>query len=88
MEALESYSSHLESSFVKIKLPPTDPNANIPPTFDLSPSYVAVETGVLERVAFGLPRTVPARLGGADFVPLEAVGGADGVFDRGGGALA
>ncbi|RMZ85569.1 hypothetical protein DV737_g607, partial [Chaetothyriales sp. CBS 132003] len=38
--ALESYSSHLESSFVKIRLPPTNA-ASCPPTFDLSPSYVA-----------------------------------------------
>ncbi|EHA53024.1 hypothetical protein MCOR27_008037 [Pyricularia oryzae] len=38
--ALESYSSHLESSFVKLRLPPTGPNQSIPPDFDLSPSYV------------------------------------------------
>ncbi|KAI1505550.1 microtubule associated protein-domain-containing protein [Biscogniauxia marginata] len=40
VQALESYSSHLEPSFVKIALPPTGPNQSIPPTFDLSPSYV------------------------------------------------
>ncbi|KAF1837786.1 hypothetical protein BDW02DRAFT_595273 [Decorospora gaudefroyi] len=40
-EALESYASHLESSFVQIKLPPTAPNATVSPTFDISPSYVA-----------------------------------------------
>ncbi|TFA99426.1 Anaphase spindle elongation protein 1 [Trichoderma ghanense] len=39
-EALESYSSHLEPSFVKIALPPTGPNESFPLTFDLSPSYV------------------------------------------------
>ncbi|KAK1242027.1 hypothetical protein MKX07_000013 [Trichoderma sp. CBMAI-0711] len=39
-EALESYSSHLEPSFVKIALPPTGPDASVPLTFDLSPSYV------------------------------------------------
>ena len=39
--ALESYSSHLEPSFIKVKLPPTAQNAQIPPNFDLSPSYVA-----------------------------------------------
>ena len=39
--ALESYSSHLEPSFVKVKLPPTSQNASVSPTFDLSPSYVA-----------------------------------------------
>ena len=40
MEALESYSSHLDSSFVTIALPPTSPGLSVPPTFDLSPSYV------------------------------------------------
>ncbi|KAL1862445.1 Microtubule bundling protein [Diaporthe australafricana] len=40
VEALQSYSSHLEPSFVKLALPPTGPNQSIPPTFDLSPSYV------------------------------------------------
>ncbi len=39
-EALESYSSHLESSFVRIALPPTAPSQSIPINFDLSPSYV------------------------------------------------
>lgn len=41
VEALESYASHLESTFVSIKLPPTSPNAKVPPNFDLSPTYVA-----------------------------------------------
>lgn len=40
VQALESYSSHLEPGFVKIELPPTGPNQSIPPGFDLSPSYV------------------------------------------------
>ncbi|KAI1143620.1 microtubule associated protein-domain-containing protein [Hypoxylon sp. FL0543] len=40
VQALESYSSHLEPTFVKIALPPTGPNQSIPTTFDLSPSYV------------------------------------------------
>ncbi|KAK1467193.1 microtubule associated protein [Colletotrichum melonis] len=40
VEALESYSSHLEPTFVKIPLPPTGPNQSVPPNFDLSPSYV------------------------------------------------
>ena len=40
-EALESYASHLEPSFLSVKLPPTDPNSKIAPTFDLGPSYVA-----------------------------------------------
>ncbi|KAM0513378.1 hypothetical protein ACHAPE_007841 [Trichoderma viride] len=40
VEALESYSSHLEPSFVKIALPPIGPSQSIPLTFDLSPSYV------------------------------------------------
>ncbi|TVY33947.1 Anaphase spindle elongation protein [Lachnellula subtilissima] len=40
VQALESYSSHLEASFIKIALPPTTPNSTVPPTFDLSPIYV------------------------------------------------
>ncbi|SPO02939.1 related to microtubule-associated protein [Cephalotrichum gorgonifer] len=40
VHALESYSSHLEPSFVNIALPPTGPNQSIPPSFDISPSYV------------------------------------------------
>jgi Ase1/PRC1/MAP65 family protein len=40
VEALDSYASHLEPSFVQIKLPPTSPSAKAPPTFDLSPTYV------------------------------------------------
>ncbi|KAM0428285.1 hypothetical protein ACHAPT_007186 [Fusarium lateritium] len=40
VQALESYSSHLEPTFVQIALPPTAPNQSIPPNFDLSPSYV------------------------------------------------
>jgi protein regulator of cytokinesis 1 len=40
-EALESYASHLEPSFLQVKLPPTDPNSKLAPTFDLGPSYVA-----------------------------------------------
>ncbi|KAL8740765.1 MAG: hypothetical protein Q9190_006568 [Brigantiaea leucoxantha] len=39
VQALESYSSHLEPSFVQITLPPTSSNAHVSPTFDLSPSY-------------------------------------------------
>lgn len=39
--ALESYSSHLESAFIKIALPPTSNGSSIPATFDLSPSYIA-----------------------------------------------
>lgn len=39
VQALESYSSHLEASFIKIKLPPTSSNT-CPPNFDLSPRYV------------------------------------------------
>lgn len=40
VQALESYSSHLEPSFVQIKLPPSSSDATVPPTFDLSPSYI------------------------------------------------
>jgi protein regulator of cytokinesis 1 len=38
-QAIESYSSHLEPSFTKVKLPPTSSNAQCPPTFDLSHAY-------------------------------------------------
>ena len=37
---MESYSSHLEPSFVKVVLPPTSSTSSIPITFDLSPTYV------------------------------------------------
>ncbi|KAI1108098.1 microtubule associated protein-domain-containing protein [Nemania sp. NC0429] len=40
VQALESYSSHLEPTFVKVALPPTGPKQSLPPTFDLSPTYV------------------------------------------------
>ncbi|KAL1956419.1 hypothetical protein VTO42DRAFT_7305 [Malbranchea cinnamomea] len=40
VEALESYSSHLEPSFVTIELPPTAPGTSVPPSFDLSPAFV------------------------------------------------
>jgi Ase1/PRC1/MAP65 family protein len=40
VQALESYSSHLEHSFVRIELPPTGPNQSISPSFDLSPAFV------------------------------------------------
>jgi Ase1/PRC1/MAP65 family protein len=50
VQALESYSSHLESSFIKITLPPASHNSSIPPTFDLSPSYVAALDDEFTRV--------------------------------------
>lgn len=50
VEALESYAAHLEPSFVQIKLPPTDPSAKIPPTFDLSPTYVSKLDNEFTRV--------------------------------------
>ncbi|KAK4190361.1 anaphase spindle elongation protein 1 [Podospora australis] len=40
VQALESYSLHLEPTFVKLTLPPTSPRHSIPSTFDLSPAYV------------------------------------------------
>ncbi|KZZ93880.1 Microtubule-associated protein, MAP65/ASE1-type [Moelleriella libera RCEF 2490] len=40
VEALESYSSHLEPTFVQIALPPTGPSQSLSPTFDISDSYV------------------------------------------------
>ncbi|KAI2642684.1 microtubule associated protein-domain-containing protein [Xylaria nigripes] len=39
-QALESYSSHLEPTFLKIALPPTGPKQSLPTSFDLSSTYV------------------------------------------------
>jgi protein regulator of cytokinesis 1 len=50
VEALESYSSHLEPSFVSIPLPPTAPGSSVPPSFDLSPSYVTTLDTEFTRV--------------------------------------
>ncbi|CZR57352.1 related to microtubule-associated protein [Phialocephala subalpina] len=50
VQALESYSSHLEPSFIEITLPPTSANASIPPTFDLSPTYVTALDDEFTRV--------------------------------------
>ena len=49
-EALESYASHLEPSFVTIKLPPTSPNSKVPASFDVSPSYVNSLDNAFTRV--------------------------------------
>ncbi|OAX81730.1 hypothetical protein ACJ72_03933 [Emergomyces africanus] len=50
VQALESYSSHLEPSFVKVPLPPTTDGSTIPPTFDLSPSYASALDNEFTRV--------------------------------------
>ncbi|EAS28303.3 microtubule associated protein [Coccidioides immitis RS] len=50
VEALESYSSHLESTFVKIPLPPTAPGTIVPPSFDLSAAYVNALDNEFTRV--------------------------------------
>ncbi|KAF6231828.1 hypothetical protein HO173_009911 [Letharia columbiana] len=50
VQALESYSSHLEPSFIQITLPPTSNNSSLPPTFDLSPSYIASLDNEFSRV--------------------------------------
>lgn len=49
-QALESYASHLEPSFLQIRLPPTSPNAKIPPTFDVSPTYIEALDQEFSRV--------------------------------------
>lgn len=49
VQALESYSSHLESSFIKVKLPPTS-STTCPPNFDLSPRYVTTLDEEFTRV--------------------------------------
>ena len=50
VQALESYSSHLESSFIQISLPPTSTDSSLPPTFDLSPSYITSLDNEFSRV--------------------------------------
>ncbi|KAJ5371156.1 uncharacterized protein N7496_007248 [Penicillium cataractarum] len=50
VDALESYSSHLEASFLTIELPPTAPGSVIPPSFDLSPAYVTSLDSEFSRV--------------------------------------
>lgn len=60
MQALESYASHLEPSFIKIALPPSKPNASIPPTFDLSPSYVEALDDEFTRVYEEYTRRISA----------------------------
>ncbi|KAI9774759.1 MAG: hypothetical protein M1839_001626 [Geoglossum umbratile] len=50
VQALNSYASHLESTFVRIPLPPMSPNASVPPTFSLSPSYVTSLDAEFTRV--------------------------------------
>ena len=50
VQALESYSSHLESSFIRITLPPTSNNSLLPPNFDLSPSYITSLDNEFSRV--------------------------------------
>ncbi|TID18970.1 putative microtubule associated protein [Venturia nashicola] len=49
-DAIESYSSHLEPSFSKLKLPPTAPNATCPPDFDISHAYFSALDDEFTRV--------------------------------------
>ena len=60
VQALESYSSHLETSFIKITLPPSSNNASIPPTFDLSTAYVTALDDEFTRVYEEYTRRVAA----------------------------
>lgn len=50
VQALESYSSHLEPSFVKLRLPPTSADSHISPAFDLSTGYVNALDNEFTRV--------------------------------------
>lgn len=50
VQALESYSSHLEPSFVRVTLPPPSSNGTVAPNFDLSPSYVTALDDEFSRV--------------------------------------
>lgn len=73
VQALESYSSHLEPSFVKITLPPTSNNASVPPTFDLSPSYVTSLDKEFSRVYEEYTRRIDSvKAFGEDIVNLWA----------------
>lgn len=49
-EALESYSSHLEPSFIQIQLPPTCAGEAISPTFNVSPAFVTSLDAEFTRV--------------------------------------
>jgi Ase1/PRC1/MAP65 family protein len=48
--AIDSYSSHLEPSFMKIELPPLANNAAVPTTFDLSHTYFTALDSEFTRV--------------------------------------
>ena len=50
MQALKSYSSHLEPSYIKVALPPTADSASIPPTFIFSQSYLKSLDSEFSRV--------------------------------------
>ena len=47
---MESYASHLEPTFVQIKLPPTSPSSTISPAFDLSSKFVTALDAEFSRV--------------------------------------
>ena len=49
-QAVESYASHLEPTFLKVQLPPTAPNASCPPSFNLSHEYFAALDDDFSRV--------------------------------------
>ncbi|KAJ9660746.1 Microtubule bundling protein [Coniosporium apollinis] len=74
VQALESYASHLESSFVRIKLPPAaSPNGSVSPTFDLSPTYVSSLDAEFTRVYEEYVRRVDAvKAVGEEMVTLWA----------------
>ncbi len=74
VQALESYASHLESSFVRIKLPPAaSPNGSVSSTFDLSPTYVASLDSEFTRVYEEYVRRVDAvKAVGEEMVTLWA----------------
>ncbi|KAL2271505.1 hypothetical protein VTJ83DRAFT_876 [Remersonia thermophila] len=59
-QALESYSLHLEPTFVQIALPPTGENDSVPPSFDLSPAYVDQLDAEFTRVYEEYTRRVAA----------------------------
>lgn len=50
VDSLQAYASHLESSFLQIKLPPIAPGSTVPPNFDLSQAYFEAVDSEFTRV--------------------------------------
>lgn len=66
VQALESYSSHLEPSFVRIKLPSTDHDPDLQTDLDLTPAYISSVDNELTRVYEEYTRRVNIVRGNAE----------------------